>query len=154
MRQPLKHRNHTLRRSSSKAGLSLLEMLAVLFLIALATGLIAPRILNQLEESKVKASKSQLEMIATALDTYRLDVGRYPTQEQGLKALIEKPENVSGWNGPYLRKRTVPKDAWGQAFRYEIPPERGGIDFDLYSLGADGQEGGEDENADIGNWQS
>ena len=92
-------------------------------------------------------------MLATALDNFRLDNGRYPTQEEGLQVLIEQPETLASWSGPYLKKRKLPVDAWGFPFVYATPAQRGGIDFDLYSLGADGAEGGEQENAEIGNWQ-
>ena len=91
-------------------------------------------------------------LLATALDMFRLENGRYPNQDEGLKALVEQPMTLPTWSGPYLRKRELPKDGWGRVFIYEIPANKGGIDYDLYSLGADGETGGEDDDADVGNW--
>jgi len=133
-------------------GFTLAEILIVITIIALLAALVGPRLMGSLSKSQGKTTKAQIEMLATALDNFRLDNGRYPTQEEGLKSLIEPPEGLSAWAGPYLKKRQLPRDAWGFEFQYGIPPQRGGIDFDLYSLGADGAEGGENENAEIGNW--
>jgi general secretion pathway protein G len=135
------------------AGFTLVEILIVITIIALLAALVGPRLMGSLSKSQGKTTKAQIEMLATALDNFRLDNGRYPTQEEGLQVLIEQPETLASWSGPYLKKRKLPVDAWGFPFVYATPAQRGGIDFDLYSLGADGAEGGEQENAEIGNWQ-
>ena len=139
-------------RQTAEAGFTLIEIMIVMAIIALLAALIAPRVIGQLGESRVKTTAAQIEMLGTALDTFRLDNGRYPTQRENLVALIEKPDDMRAWAGPYLRKRKLPKDGWQRDFVYEIPATRGGIAYDLYSLGADGESGGEDEDADIGNW--
>jgi general secretion pathway protein G len=135
-----------------RKGFTLIELLIVLAILAMLAALVGPRLMNALGQGQVKTTKSQIEMLATALDNFRLDNGRYPTQQEGLQALLVAPPGLPNWNGPYLRKKTLPVDAWGFPFHYEIPPRRGGVDYDLYSLGADNAEGGEGENADIGNW--
>ncbi len=123
-------------------------------IIALLAALVGPRIMKSLSKSQRGTTLAQVELLSTALDNYRLDMGRYPSQDEGLQALITKPENASdNWQGPYLRKKKLPKDAWGNPFQYTIPPTQGGMDFDLFSHGADNQPGGEGENAVIGNWQ-
>ncbi|BCX89743.1 general secretion pathway protein G [Methylomarinovum tepidoasis] len=133
-------------------GFTLIELLIVLAILGMLAAFVAPRVMNALGKGQIKTTQSQIEMLATALDAFRLDNGRYPTQEEGLEALIKQPEGLPNWNGPYLRKNKIPVDGWGNPFHYEIPPRRGGVDYDLYSLGADNAEGGEGENADIGNW--
>ena len=139
-------------RHRQTAGFTLIEIMIVMAIIALLAALIAPRVIGQLGESRVKTTRAQVEMLGTALDTFRLDTGRYPTQVENLAALIEKPDDLATWAGPYLRKRKLPKDGWKRDFAYEIPANRGGISYDLYSLGADGEPGGENKDADIGNW--
>ena len=134
-------------------GFTLVEILIVITIIALLAALVGPRLMGSLAKSQTKTTRAQIEMLETAIDNFRLDNGRYPTQEEGLKSLVAQPEGLKTWSGPYLKKRQLPTDAWGFEFRYAKPAERGGIDFDLYSVGADGEEGGEQENADIGNWQ-
>ena len=136
-----------------RAGFTLIELLIVIAIIAMVAALVAPRLIGSLEESQVKTTRAQIQLLATALDNFRLSNGRYPTQLEGLQALVVQPEGLTTWSGPYLRKRELPRDAWGYAFVYRLPPERGGIDYDLFSLGADGREGREGEAADVGNWQ-
>ncbi len=134
-------------------GFTLIELLIVLAIIGMLAALVGPRLMSSLSKSQTKTTRSQIELLSTSLDNFRLDNGRYPTQQEGIAALINKPEGLLNWNGPYLRKNKIPKDAWAFDFYYNIPATKGGLEFDLYSLGADNKEGGEGENADIGNWQ-
>ena len=135
------------RRPSS--GFTLLELLVVLVIIGLLAGYVAPRYFSQVGRSEVKVAQAQINSFEKALDTYRLDVGRYPTTEQGLNALLVRPQNEQKWNGPYLAK-AVPLDPWGKPYNYKSPGEHG--EFDLWSFGKDGQPGGKDEAADITSW--
>ncbi|SCK24857.1 type II secretion system major pseudopilin GspG [Vogesella sp. LIG4] len=137
-----------LARSISK-GFTLLELLVVLVIIGLLAGYVAPRYFAQVGKAEVKTAHAQIDALDKALDQYRLDVGHYPSNEQGLAALFENTGNESKWQGPYLKK-AVPLDPWGRSYIYRQPGEHG--EFDLFSYGKDGQPGGEDENADIGNW--
>jgi len=139
--------------TQSVKGFTLIELLIVLAIIGMLAALVGPRLMNALSKSQTKTTRSQIELLSTALDSFRLDNGRYPTQTEGLAALIKAPEGLVNWSGPYLRKKKLPKDAWGFDFHYDIPPKHGGLEYDLYSLGADNAPGGEGENADIGNWQ-
>lgn len=133
------------------AGFTLIELMIVLFILGLLAALVAPRLMGRVGKAKQKTAQAQIQLLATALDLYHLDVGRYPTEEEGLKSLYAKPESGSNWSGPYLDK-AVPKDPWARDYVYKCPGEHG--PYDLYSLGADGQPGGEGENADITNWES
>jgi len=133
------------------AGFTLIELMIVLFILGLLAALVAPRLMGRVGKAKQKTAQAQIQMLATALDLYHLDVGRYPTDEEGLRSLYAKPESLSSWSGPYLDK-AVPKDPWARDYVYKCPGEHG--PYDLYSLGADGQPGGEGENADITNWES
>lgn len=137
-------------RNNSK-GFTLIELLVVLTIIGLLAGLVGPQVMKHLGGSKTKAAKVQIQDLAAALDMYKLDVGTYPSTSEGLTALVENPGQISGWNGPYLRKNVIPKDPWNREYVYRFPGEHG--DFDIYSLGADGSEGGEGENVDQGSWQ-
>ena len=132
-----------------ESGFTLLELLVVIVIIGLLAGYVGPKYFAQIGKSEIKVTKAQIDSFEKALDTYRLDLGRYPTTEQGLAALNEKPVNEARWQGPYLKKG-VPPDPWGQPYQYRSPGEKG--DFDLFSFGKDGQLGGEGENADITNW--
>ncbi|OFW47610.1 MAG: type II secretion system protein GspG [Acidobacteria bacterium RIFCSPLOWO2_12_FULL_67_14b] len=134
-------------------GFTLIELMVVMVIIALLAALVGPRVMKHLASSREKTTLVQIEQLATALESFKLEVGRYPNQQEGLRALVENPAKMANWNGPYLRKRELPMDAWGYPFHYEVPPKRGGIDYDLYSFGADNQPGGDGENADIGNWK-
>jgi general secretion pathway protein G len=145
-------RKYRLKRRAD-SGLSLMEMLAVLTIMGLVVGLVAPRVMGHVGTARVKAARAQVELLAGALESWRLDMGRYPTEKEGLAALVTPPETDRAlWRGPYLNKRSLPKDPWGKDFGYAIPARRGGVDFDVFSNGADGMPGGEGDNADIGNW--
>lgn len=137
----------SLRRVS---GFTLLELLVVLVIIGLLAGFVAPRYFAQVGKSQVKAAKAQIVALDNALEQYRIDVGHLPTTEQGLAALQVAPQGETSWAGPYLKK-DVPADPWGNPYTYAVPGTHGG-DYDLYSLGKDGRQGGEGESADIGNW--
>jgi len=133
----------------AEAGFTLVEMLVVIAIIGLIMGLVGPRVLSSLGESKVKAAKLQIESFSSSLDLFYLDVGRYPTGSEGLAALAQRPGNASIWNGPYLKTGSVPTDPWGHVYLYRAPAERG--PYEIVSLGSDGQEGGAGTAADISN---
>jgi general secretion pathway protein G len=139
------------RRGRWLAGFTLLELLVVIVVIGLLAGLVAPRYFDQVGKSNTKIANAQINSLEKALDQYRLDVGAYPTSEQGLQALFFRPNNVEKWQGPYLKK-PAPPDPWGRPYRYKSPGERG--DYDLASFGADGQAGGTGENVDVSNWDA
>jgi general secretion pathway protein G len=132
-------------------GFTLLELLVVLAILGLLIGLVAPAALRQLESSKEKIAHQSIERIAGVLDIYKLDVGTYPTTEQGLSALIARPTGVTRWNGPYLKGENAPQDPWGRPFVYHNPSQRAGHDYDLYSLGRTGQPGATGDAAAIFN---
>jgi len=138
-------------RYRSIRGFTLIELLVVLVILGLLAGLVGPRVIKHLGESKTKTAILQIEELSGALDVYRLEVGRYPSSDQGLTALIEKPADAEQWNGPYLRKKTIRKDPWGYDYHYKSPGENGA--FDLYSLGADNSSGGEGEDRDVLGWE-
>lgn len=135
----------------AEKGFTLLELLVVLGIIAMLAGIVGPQVMKHMGGAKTKSAKVQVEDLSAALDMYKLDVGKYPTSEQGLAALVVKPADSSRWNGPYLRKVKVPKDPWIQDYHYTSPGQHGR--FDLYSFGADGKEGGEGEDQDINSWE-
>lgn len=132
------------------AGFTLLELLVVIVIIGLLAGLVAPRYFDQVGKSNTKIAKAQINSLEKALDQYRLDVGSYPTTELGLGALDTRPQNMEKWDGPYLKK-SVPPDPWGHPYIYKFPGDHG-IDYDLSSLGSDGQAGGTGEAADVTSW--
>ncbi len=146
------HPKQTSGALSKQAGFTLMELLVVMAIIALLAALIAPRLFGQVSGSQIKATKAQIELLSRSLDAFRLDNGRYPNQNEGLAALVERPAAAPNWAGPYLSKRQVPKDAWGGDFIYARPASKGGIEYDLYSYGSDAKPGGEGDAADIGNW--
>ena len=134
-------------RDDGEQGFTLVEMLVVITIIGLIMGLIGPRVLNYLSESKVKAAKIQLQSFASALDLFYLDAGRFPSTAEGLAALVKQTPGVSAWNGPYLRGGNVPNDPWSHSYVYRSPGEHG--PYDIISYGSDGQEGGSGVAADI-----
>jgi general secretion pathway protein G len=134
-------------------GFTLLEIIVVIIVLALLAGLVAPQIFSRVGDARSTTARTQIELISTALDSYRLDNGSYPTTEQGLQALREKPTRApipANWRGPYLRK-AVPNDPWGRPYLYKSPGDRNVTGFDLSSLGRDGVTGGTGEDADINN---
>src|ERR1700753_534638 len=132
---------------TGEQGFTLVEMLVVITIIGLIMGLIGPRVLNYLSESKVKAAKIQLQSFASALDLFYLDAGRFPSTAEGLAALVKQTHGVSAWIGPYLRGGNVPNDPWSHGYVYRSPGEHG--PYDIISYGSDGQEGGSGVAADI-----
>ena len=132
-----------------QAGFTLLELLVVMVIIGLLAGYVGPKYFSQIGKSEIKATRAQIDALGKAVDQYRLDVGRFPSTEEGLAALIARPANQAKWDGPYLSKN-VPLDPWGSAYQYKSPGEHG--DYDLISFGKDGRPGGNGEDADITNW--
>jgi general secretion pathway protein G len=132
-------------------GFTLVEILVVITIIGLIMGLVGPRVLNYLSESKVKAATIQIQSFASSLDLLYLDLGRYPSTSEGLVALVQRPGGASGWNGPYLKNNAVPNDPWGHAYKYRSPGESS--PYEIVSLGSDGQEGGTGNAANIKSWE-
>jgi general secretion pathway protein G len=133
----------------ARNGFTLLELLVVMVIIGILAGFVAPRYFAQVGKSQVKAAKAQIDAFDKALDQYRVDVGRYPTTEEGLNGLMVSPPGEQSWGGPYLKK-AVPPDPWGHPYLYVSPGEH--AEIDLVSYGKDGQPGGTGENADVTNW--
>ena len=139
------------RPRSTWRGFTLIELLVVLVILGLLAGLIGPQVMKYVGSSKTKTARLQIEDLAASLDLYRLEVGRYPTSDEGLEALVNKPSSAKNWNGPYLRKKVIPKDPWGFDYQYRTPGQHG--PYDLFTLGADNAEGGDGENADVVSWE-
>lgn len=127
-------------------GFTLLELLVVIVIIGLLTAIVGPRYFSQIGKSEQSTAKAQIDALSKALDAYRLDTGHYPSTEQGLQALVVKPDAEAKWNGPYMQKK-IPPDPWGKEYIYRTPGKSG--EFDLPSYGKDGQAGGDKENADV-----
>jgi general secretion pathway protein G len=138
-------------RVGREAGFTLVEILVVITIIGLIMGLVGPRVLNYLGESKAKAAAIQIQSFGSALDLFYLDNGRYPSTAEGLAALVQRPGGAVGWNGPYLKNNTVPTDPWGRPYKYRSPGEHGA--YEIVSLGAQGQEGGSGAAANIRSWE-
>ncbi len=139
-----------LRGKRGERGFTLIELLIVLVILSLLAALVGPALVERLKPAKRTAARAQIEEFASALDNFYVDVGRYPTTEEGLSALVDKPESVKIWKGPYLKK-SVPGDPWGNPYIYRSPGQKSG--YDIISYGADGKEGGEGENADVNSWE-
>jgi general secretion pathway protein G len=138
------------RETRREAGFTLLEMLVVLAIMGLLAAIVAPQVLKYLGSSRTQTAKVQIQNITAALELYRLDVGRYPSNEEGLPSLVAAPNSAVGWNGPYLQKPTALTDPWGQPYLYRNPGQHGEVD--VYTLGSDKAEGGTGEARDVGNW--
>lgn len=138
-------------RIKHRGGFTLIELMVVVVILGLLAALVAPRVINKLGKANTNAAYTQIQLFGTALDSYRLDVGHYPTTSDGLQALISSPSGDGGWNGPYLKKEEIPLDPWGNMYSYKSPGDHG--DYDLYSYGADNAEGGEGENRDVVSWK-
>ena len=138
--------------STQQRGFSLIELMIVLVILGLIAGIVGPQAMKYLGKGKTQSSKVQIENISAALDMYRLEVGSYPTSADGLKALVTAPSSARGWDGPYLKKGEVPKDAWNNEYQYRRPGSNS-QPYDLLSFGADGAAGGEGDDADISLWQ-
>jgi general secretion pathway protein G len=132
-------------------GFTLIELLVVLVILGLLAGLVGPRVMKYLGDSKTKTAKLQIEDMGAALDLYRLEVGRYPSSNDGLEALVRKPNDARNWNGPYLKKNQVPQDPWGYDYQYRSPGEHG--PYDLLTLGSDNAQGGDGEAQDVVSWE-
>jgi len=137
-------------KRKSTFGFTLIELLVVLMILGLLASVAGPRVLRYLGGAKTDTAALQIEEFGAGLDLFHLEVGRYPTTEEGLRALSEQPSGLRGWNGPYLKKKQIPIDPWGNDYRYRYPGENGS--YDLFSLGRDNSEGGEGEDADVVSW--
>jgi general secretion pathway protein G len=140
-----------MRTRTRQSGFTLIEIMVVLVIIGLLMGIVGPRLIRQQEKAQVKVAHIQIETLGTSLDTFRLDVGRYPSTQEGLAALIQRPFGLDRWDGPYLKKGTVPKDPWDRPYYYRSPGE-GGRPYDLFSYGADGSPGGDGDARDVTSW--
>lgn len=135
-------------KARRSGGFTLIELLVVLVILTLLAGLVGPKVLDQLGGAKAKTARVQIGEVEQSLDLFKLDVGRYPNDAEGLRALVERPATATGWNGPYLKKG-LPSDPWGGAYQYKNPGRHSSPD--IFSLGADGKPGGDGDNADIYN---
>ena len=141
-----------MKRNRRQAGVTLIEMMVVVVIIALFAALVLPRMMGQADKARKTAARAQINAYLTALGSYKLDTGNYPTTEQALQALRTKPENINGWQGPYTDKE-IDNDPWGHPYLYHFPGEHGD-EPDLISYGADGQPGGDGINGDIVSWKN
>ena len=137
--------------NKKETGITLIELLVVMVIIAMFATIVGQRLFRNVEKARQTTAKAQINEFETVLDAFKLDVGRYPTTDEGLQSLRARPGNMERWDGPYLKK-DIPLDPWQRPYIYRFPSQHGG-DFDLYSLGADGQEGGDGESADVTSWK-
>jgi general secretion pathway protein G len=138
------------RSGKPQRGFTLIELLVVLVILGLLAGLAGPKVISKLGGAKSDSAGLQISEFEASLDLFKLETGRYPTSQEGLQALVQAPSGLNGWNGPYLKKKAVPKDPWGNEYHYVSPGQHGL--YDLSSLGADNREGGDGENKDLTNW--
>ena len=138
-------------RTNSIPGFTLIELLIVMVIIGLLAAFVVPKLIGRVGESKQTAAKAQIELISTAIDVYKLDTGKYPSQDTGLQSLNTKPGDVQSWKGPYMKKEKIPKDPWSADYIYIYPGTHG--DYDLISYGADGSEGGSGDDKDLVSWE-
>jgi len=136
-------------RFKNRKGFTLIELLVVMVILGMLAALVGPQIFGKVGKGKQSAARTQIEMLGQALDSYRLDVGKYPSTSEGLNALVTNP-GAQGWDGPYLKK-ALPNDPWGKPYQYQSPGSHG--DYDLLSYGGDGAAGGEGENKDVNSWE-
>ncbi len=141
-----KRKNHR-----KPSAFTLIELLLVLVILASLAAIVVPKFARRTEQANVTSAKTQIASFETALETFEIDLGRYPTNTEGLNALVEKPSALEKWKEPYLRRNSIPKDPWGNEYVYKQPGQYNEYSYDLYSMGADGQQGGED---DISNWEN
>ena len=146
----MRYPSPTVHRRASRRGFTLIELLVVLVILGLLATIAAPQVIRFIAGAKSDTAKVQVERLTTTLDLYRLSVGRYPSEQESLRALVERPAGLATWNGPYLAKDDALTDPWGRPYVYVFPGRHGA--YDLYSLGADGREGGEGEDRDLTNW--
>ncbi|WP_116367412.1 type II secretion system major pseudopilin GspG [Parahaliea mediterranea] len=144
MKQPLN-------RQRRQRGFTLMELLVVLAILGLLMSLVGPRVLNQLGGAKSKTAGIQIKDLEQSLEMYKLDVGRFPSNAEGLNALVRKPAGAAGWNGPYLKSKEVPLDPWNREYNYKYPGEH--AEMDIFTYGQNGVPGGEGEDSDVGNWR-
>ena len=142
--------NFDRRSRPAESGFTLLELLVVLAILSLLAVVAVPQVLKYLSSAKTDTARIQIQQLGSTLDLYRLETGRYPSADEGLMALLEPPAGLETWNGPYLKKREMIVDPWGRTFFYRFPGEHG--EYDLFSLGIDGDEGGEGESQDLVSW--
>jgi general secretion pathway protein G len=138
-------------RNKKETGITLIELLVVMVIIAMFATIVGQRLFRNVEKARQTTAKAQINEFESVLDAFKLDVGRYPTTDEGLQSLRVRPGSMERWDGPYLKK-DIPPDPWQRPYIYRFPSQHGG-DYDLYSLGADGQEGGDGENADVTSWK-
>jgi len=139
-----------MQRRKASGGFTLIELLVVMIILALLAALVGPQLFGRVDKARQQAAQAQIEIFSSALGAYRLDNGRYPSTDQGLNALVERPSDARNWAGPYLSK-AIPKDPWGNDYAYKSPGDHG--DYDIISYGEDGQPGGEGNATDIVSWK-
>jgi len=148
--KPNMNRNTPGNSCGKPKGFTLIEIIIVVIIMSLIAALVVPRLFKKVEKSKQQIAKTQIILLENAVKMFKLDTGRYPASEEGMKALLEKPANISNWDGPYLEKG-LPDDPWGRKYIYIYPGKN--YTYEIVSLGADGKEGGENEDKDVNNWE-